>query len=135
MTASTNIPSAADASKEEAEKFVSKVAEFLREGVQQNEDWNENTVKMAFTESVAALPKKSKAKKKIQEKLDLYLELLVQRVFREKDCKPLAEMDPELHKLKTEIEDPDNAWHALKQDIPKDWSKLNFEELLILKNH
>ena len=131
MTASTNIPSAADASKEEAEKFVSKVAEFLREGVQQNEDWNENTVKMAFTESVAALPKKSKAKKKIQEKLDLYSELLVQRVFREKDCKPLAEMDPELHKLKTEIEDPDNAWHALKQDIPKDWSKLNFEELLI----
>ena len=83
MTASTNIPSAADASKEEAEKFVSKVAEFLREGVQQNEDWNENTVKMAFTESVAALPKKSKAKKKIQEKLDLYSELLVHRVCRE----------------------------------------------------
>ena len=47
MTASTNIPSAADASKEEAEKFVSKVAEFLREGVHQNEDWNENTVSTA----------------------------------------------------------------------------------------
>ena len=43
----------------------------------------------------------------------------------------LAEMDPELHKLKTEIEDPDNAWFALKQEIPTDWSKLNLEELLI----
>ena len=51
----------------EAEKFVAKVAEFLRENVQRNEDWNEDTVKMAFAESVAALPKKSKAKKKIQE--------------------------------------------------------------------
>ena len=40
-------------------------------------------------------------------------------------------MDPELHKLKTEIEDPDNAWFALKQEIPTDWSKLNLEELLI----
>jgi len=115
----------------EAEKFVAKVAEFLRENVQRNEDWNEDTVKMAFAESVAALPKKSKAKKKIQENLDLYSDLLVQRVFREKECKPLEEMDPELHKLKTEIEDPDNAWYALKQEIPTDWSKLNFEELLV----
>ena len=36
-----------------------------------------------------------------------------------------------MHKLKTEIEDPDNAWFALKQEIPTDWSKLNLEELLI----
>jgi len=129
--ATVNNTSGAAKNVSEAEKFVSKVAEFLRESVQRNDDWNEDTVKMAFAESVQGLPKKSKAKKKIQDSFELYSELLIQRVFREEECKPLAEMDPELHKLKTEIEDPDNAWFALKQEIPTDWSKLNLEELLI----
>ena len=129
--ATVNNTSGAAKNVSEAEKFVSKVAEFLRESVQRNDDWNEDTVKMAFAESVEGLPKKSKAKKKIQDSFELYSELLIQRVFREEECKPLAEMDPELHKLKTEIEDPDNAWFALKQEIPTDWSKLNLEELLI----
>ena len=129
--ATVNNTSGAAKNVSEAEKFVSKVAEFLRESVQRNDDWNEDTVKMAFAESVQRLPKKSKAKKKIQDSFELYSELLIQRVFREEECKPLAEMDPELHKLKTEIEDPDNAWFALKQEIPTDWSKLNLEELLI----
>ena len=129
--ATVNNTSGAAKNVSEAEKFVSKVAEFLARASSETDDWNEDTVKMAFAESVQGLPKKSKAKKKIQDSFELYSELLIQRVFREEECKPLAEMDPELHKLKTEIEDPDNAWFALKQEIPTDWSKLNLEELLI----
>ena len=48
-----------------------KVAGFTR-SVQRNDDWNEDTVKMAFAESVQGLPKKSKAKKKIQDSFELY---------------------------------------------------------------
>jgi hypothetical protein len=117
--------------RDKAEKFVSKIAEFLREAVNENEDWNDDTVKNAFEESVEALPNKSKVRKKIKADLELYKELLVQRVFRENECKPLEEIDSELYKLKKEIEDPDNAWFAMTQKIPKDWSTLNLAELLI----
>jgi len=54
----TSSGAAKDVSKEEPEKFVSKVAEFLRESVQRNDDWNEDTVKMAFAESVARAAEK-----------------------------------------------------------------------------
>ena len=39
--ATVNNTSGAAKNVSEAEKFVSKVAEFLRESVQRNDDWNE----------------------------------------------------------------------------------------------
>lgn len=110
----------------ESNRFVVKVAEFLKPNVEEN-GWDESLVREAFDAAVETMPK-GRARRALREDFDVYAKKLCDAIFR--DDPPPVEYSKTERKMRKMAKDPKSALHAMYQEPLADLSKASLDALL-----